>query len=76
MVCCVASSYQAGRWTKVITMRKLIGVLAVLGLIAGINAAVDSVRDCQCEGSCWCKTRWGRHIRWWVPTGHKLRSET
>ena len=53
-------------------MKTIFRLGLLLALAAGVNAAIDSVRECQCEPSCWCKTSWGRHFRWLIPVGHKL----
>jgi hypothetical protein len=35
----------------------------VLGLVA-VNAAIDSMRVCECPPDCWCKQQGRRHFRW------------
>jgi hypothetical protein len=44
----------------------------VLGLVA-VNAAIDSMRVCECPPDCWCK-QGRRHFRWVLPLGHKAVS--
>jgi hypothetical protein len=54
-------------------MKRFLLAGAAIGVLALINAGVDTMRTCQCEDTCWCKRPGLRHARWLVPVGHRLR---
>ena len=53
-------------------MKKLFRLALLLGLLAGVNAYIDTQRECQCQEDCWCKQPGLRHFRWLLPLGHKI----
>jgi hypothetical protein len=51
-----------------------LSLFVLVGVVVS-NALVDGMVTCQRADDCWCKTRLGRHLRWWVPSRtHSLRS--
>lgn len=52
-------------------MGKLFKLGLIVGLLVGINAAIEANRECRCEDDCWCKQPGLRHFRWLIPVGHK-----
>jgi hypothetical protein len=56
----------------VVILAGLGGLLAIAVGAVGVNAARERMRQCVCLDACWCKTRLGRHLRWWVPADHHL----
>ncbi len=53
-------------------MKKVLGVGVLLGALVAVNACIDSVRECACDETCWCKRPGLRHFRWLVPYRHTL----
>jgi hypothetical protein len=52
---------------RLLGMKRILMIVAVLAGLVAVNAAVDHAKDCGCLDDCWCKTSLGRHARWWVP---------
>lgn len=55
-------------------MKKLFLFLCFALGLAVVNALVDSTKECECRGDCWCKQPGLRHFRWVFPVGHSIPS--
>jgi hypothetical protein len=60
--------YRAGmRWL----LFGFAGLAASLAGLVAYNARFEQQHSCNCLDSCWCRSRLGRHARWWWPAEHR-----
>jgi hypothetical protein len=53
-------------------MKRMLKFLVLFVLVAaGVNAIIESQRECGCDEDCWCKNPVLTNFRWIIPAGHK-----
>ncbi len=53
-------------------MKKIVWILGGVVAVMGVNAFIDSQRECGCRPDCWCKQPGLSLFRWVFPFGHSL----
>ncbi|GLY74380.1 hypothetical protein Airi01_026470 [Actinoallomurus iriomotensis] len=54
----------------------LTGLAAGLAALVAYNTRFERRHGCNCLDSCWCRSRLGRHARWWWPAKHQAPTAT